>query len=103
MDDRAGVHQRRGEGVFNGLDGVGEGAADEAKRVLAVARGKDTRRQARGARGDGNLGGPVLARQPGQRAGFSGGDVGGDAEVAQAARYEIGAESAGRQEDHLAI
>ncbi len=70
MDDAAGIHQRAGQRVAAILDHAGKGFIDDGKRMILADERKHAGRQALGAHGDGDFERAMLARQPGQGAGF---------------------------------
>ena len=102
MNDRAGVHQRPGERVLDGLHGRID-PADDLERMRAALGRKGARRQAPGAHGDRDLGGAVLARKIGQRSGLGEGDLGLAARSANRARHHVAAEGPRRQIHHLPV
>ena len=102
MDDRARVHERRGERVLDRLD-RGVGPADHLEGVRGVPGGKGAGGQAPGAHGDRDLRGSVLAREIGQGAGLGERDLGGAARIAEYFRHRVTAEGPRRQEHHLTV
>ncbi len=77
--------------------------ADHLQRVVCEIERKDANRQPLGADGDGNLERPVLARQPGQRAGFGKRYFGAVGCVAHGRGEDHRTKGGRRQEYHLTV
>ena len=103
MNDRAGIHQRAGQSIAARLDDAGESLVDYLAGVIGQRQRKHAGRQPLGADGDGDLEGPVLARQPRQRAGLGESDAGMVAGAMGGLGKNHRAEGRRRQIDHLAV
>ena len=103
MDDRPRIHQRARQRIAARLDHAGKRAADHLQRVRLQRQREHARRQPLGADGDRRLEGPVLAREPGQRAGFRERDLGAVAGIPGRLGKQHRTERAGRQEHHLPV
>ena len=103
MNDRAGIHQRAGQSIAARLDDAGESLVDYLAGVIGQRQRKHAGRQPLGADGDGDLEGPVLARQPRQRAGLGKGDAGVVAGVMGGFGENHRAEGRRRKIHHLAV
>jgi hypothetical protein len=103
VDDRPGIHQRAGQRIAAGFDHAGEGPIDHGDGVVGERERKHAGGQPLGADGDGDLERPMLARQPGQRAGLGKGDAGGVAGLVGGLGEDHRSEGRRRQIDHLAV
>ena len=89
VNDGAGVHQRARQGIPARLDRAGEDAVEERDGIALRGAREDAGRQPLGADGDRHLEGPMLAREPRQRAGLGEDRVGAIAGVARASANSI--------------
>ena len=76
VNDRPGVHQRARQRIAARLDHAGKRAADHSQRMRLQRQREYARRQPLGTDGDRRLEGPMLAREPRQRAGLGERDLG---------------------------
>ncbi|MNF80968.1 hypothetical protein D3C84_632220 [compost metagenome] len=102
VDDRACVHQRTAQGVFNRLD-ARVGFTQHRKSMLGQVAGEYTGRQAGGVAADHQVAGAMLAYQVRQRTGFSEGDLAPVARIGHGLGKHETAKGARRQEHHLTV
>jgi hypothetical protein len=102
VDDRPGIHQGARERIAARLDDARERARDHGQRLGRPVLREDAGRQPFGPHRDGDLGGPVLADEPGQGAGLGEADAAMRAGPVRRVREDHRPECRRRTEDDLA-